>query len=594
MPVPSSKDAAGADALAGKPVPVAAIDVGSNSIRMCVAELLPDGGVRRLETLSQPVRLGLDTFRRGRIGGAALQAACDALAGFRRAMDTYGVAAYRAVATSAVREAANCDAFLDRVAVTTGLRVENVEGIEESRLTYQMVRRLLAGRYGFADDNSMILSLGSGSAEITALEAGRVLFSETRRIGTLRLPEMLDVQSEKRGRGLMAVFLDDVAVSLKRLHPETQLRRLLVISPDLLRVADELAESTAPAAPAAPSAGAESAAANNGGGRGPQHPNLHPHPPGRHQAHVHARARNRRASHGPVTLIPRARFDAFLRELERTDPADRHERFGLGLDEGGTILPAALTVRAFWSAIDAAEAVLLDVSMLDCLLLDFSLRGVTPGEGGAISAGCPVAASDEDFRGQVLGAAVGLGRRYRFDEPHAQHVRGLCRQLFDQLSALHGLGDRERLLLEVSAVLHDIGLFVSPTSHHKHSMYLIRNSELLGLDRDDLNIVSVIARYHRRSGPRTQHAEFSGLPRKTQMTVSKLAALLRMAEALDRSHARSIRRLEARVNGSELLLDAYTPDDLSLERWSLKQKSDVFESLFGLSVRLRARAEAGA
>src|SRR4051794_17263507 len=178
-PMPAAAQPSGAAPPAKPPIPVAVIDVGSNSIRMCVAEIFADGRVNELEYLTQPVRLGVDTFRRGRISGPALQAACSALTGFRKVMQTYGVRRYRAVATSAVREAANCDAFLDRVLVTTGLQLDNVEGIEESRLQYQMVRSLLAGRHGFATDHSMIFSLGSGSAEITVLEAGKVLFSET-------------------------------------------------------------------------------------------------------------------------------------------------------------------------------------------------------------------------------------------------------------------------------------------------------------------------------------------------------------------------------------------------------------------------------
>ena len=552
------------------PEPVAVIDVGSNSIRMCVAEISAEGRVRELVSLTQPVRLGVDTFRRGRIGGEALRAACTALFGFRRVMEDYGVRRYRAVGTSAVREAANCDAFLDRVQVTTGLKLENVEGIEESRLTYQMVRALVGRGHGLPTDHSMILSLGSGSAEITVLEAGRVVFSETRRVGTLRLLEMLDLHSEKATRRLLGVFLADVAASVKRLHPDLHLERFFVISSDLHRVAGHLE----------PSGEAGSAV----GGR---------------------------RSDRTITVIPRKRFDDFRTALFRADPAERAERYGLSLEDGETLLPAVMAVQSFWGVTQAAEAVLLDVSMLDSLLLDFSLRRmrgdwpaetadapaapaapVTPlpaGEPRLVGAAAAGADPEDDFHAQVVSSAIGLGRRYHFDEPHARHVHMLALQLFDQTRGLHGLVAGARLLLEVSAILHDIGLYVGPTSHHKHSMYLIKSSELMGLTRDDLNRIAIVVRYHRRSPPRPQHPEFAGLPREHQILVSKLASLLRIAEALDRSHAQSVRRVGVELDGSDVLLIADAADDLSLERWSLRSKADFFESLYGCNVRLRVR-----
>jgi len=158
--------------------------------------------------------------------------------------------------------------------------------------------------------------------------------------------------------------------------------------------------------------------------------------------------------------------------------------------------------------------------------------------------------------------------------------------LFDEMEAEHGLGARHRLLLEVAALLHEVGGFVSSRAHHKHSYYLIANSEIFGLTRDELLTVAHIARYHRRSCPKPSHTEFVALSRETRMVVSKLAALLRVADALDRGHAQQARNFRCERREQELAVAIPGVADLSLERRAIAAKGDLFEDVYGLKVRL--------
>ena len=142
----------------------------------------------------------------------------------------------------------------------------------------------------------------------------------------------------------------------------------------------------------------------------------------------------------------------------------------------------------------------------------------------------------DEFRKHIIRSALEIGRKYQFDEPHASHVAALSKLLFDALRKEHQLPPRFETLLTVAALLHDIGLFVSNRSHHKHSMYLILNSDLFGLSARDLQLVALVARYHRRALPRTTHEGYTTLDRETRVAVSKLAAILRVADALDSGH----------------------------------------------------------
>jgi exopolyphosphatase/guanosine-5'-triphosphate,3'-diphosphate pyrophosphatase len=193
----------------------------------------------------------------------------------------------------------------------------------------------------------------------------------------------------------------------------------------------------------------------------------------------------------------------------------------------------------------------------------------------------------DDFRQQIVNSAMELGRKYHFDEEHAVHVAMLSSQLFDGTRGDHRLDARHRLLLYVAALLHEIGAFVSNTSLHKHSMYLITNSELFGLSQEDELLVGLIARYHRRASPKPTHQGYNMLSREGRVTVAKLASLLRLAIALNTGRNQRVTKVTCKREGSKLVLLADNLDDVTLEQISLKPASGLFEEVFGLKVELR-------
>jgi len=502
---------------------VAAIDIGSNAIRMVVAQVLPDGHVEVLERTQRAVRLGQDTFVSGRISSRGMSAAIAILSDYQRLLQTYPVGQMRAVATSAVREATNADPFVDRIYTSCGLDVEVIDPSEESRLTVSAVRKALGGAPEIHCDDALIADVGGGSALLTVLHAGDIVASESQRLGSVRLQEVLATAGETPGRAARLIRHQIgglLGVITGSLHLD-KVRAFVAAGGDARFVAHQIGEPT-------------------------ESPELH--------------------------TVKLKAFDRLVSQCARLSVEQIARRYDLPYPDAETLVPALLVFQGLVHATGAERIVVPETSMRDGLLLDLA-RSVTGQQ-------------DEQLTGSILQSARVIGEKYHCDTAHAEHVAVLAERLFDAFRAEHGLGSRYRLLLRVAALLHEVGGFVSGRAHHKHSYYLLANAEIFGLRQEELQIVALVARYHRRSVPKVSHIEYMSMPRENRMVVSKLAAFLRVADALERGHAQQVRQFDLDRQGDDLVLSVRGVTDLALERRALAQKADLFEDVFGMKIRL--------
>ena len=260
-----------------------------------------------------------------------------------------------------------------------------------------------------------------------------------------------------------------------------------------------------------------------------------------------------------LSIVLPADLDKLVRRCERLSAEKLAKRYGLPFTEAETLVPALLVYQHLLHQSPAEQMIVSRVSLRDGLLIDLA-RQVRGEEDRALVEG-------------VVHSAMSIVEKYRVDAAHARNVAEVAVRLFDELQADHGLTARHRLLLRVAALLHEVGSFVSNVAHHKHSYYLIANSEIYGLNRDDIEIVAHIARYHRRSGPKPSHLEYIALPRESRVVVAKLAAVLRVADAIARGRGRPLPRLRFERRGDELLILTPGAADLILERrvWRSKE-----------------------
>jgi exopolyphosphatase/guanosine-5'-triphosphate,3'-diphosphate pyrophosphatase len=272
--------------------------------------------------------------------------------------------------------------------------------------------------------------------------------------------------------------------------------------------------------------------------------------------------------------IPRERFLAFCEEMERFDEEALADRFRLPPVDSETLAPTLLIYRALLTETAAAAIVVSDASLRAGMLLDLSDPG---GQLGA-----------KEFE-QVLASADSLGEKYHFDHDHGHHVAKLATRLFDELRDEHDLSDRDRLLLQVAALLHDVGIYLSLRAHHKHSQYILAASQIFGLSAEETALVSNIARYHRRGLPQRTHVPYVALDRKDRLTVNKLAAILRVANALDAEHEQKVQDLRVIRRARAWVLELTGSGDLTMERLAATARADMFAETFGKPLEIQYR-----
>jgi exopolyphosphatase/guanosine-5'-triphosphate,3'-diphosphate pyrophosphatase len=195
--------------------------------------------------------------------------------------------------------------------------------------------------------------------------------------------------------------------------------------------------------------------------------------------------------------------------------------------------------------------------------------------------------SAADFQAQVLASAEAVGHKYRFDATHGRHVAFLAARLFDEFSNEHGLGERERLLLQVAGLLHDIGIYISLRAHHKHSQYILAASQIFGLSDEETAIISNVARYHRRGLPQRTHSPYAALDRQERLVVNKLSALLRVANALDAEHLQKVRNVHLASRRDTWILEYDATGDATMEEMAANARADMLAETFGRQVVIR-------
>ncbi|MGV3486927.1 MAG: exopolyphosphatase [Planctomycetaceae bacterium] len=523
-PVPSDPISA-SDSMSVRPLAV--IDIGATSIRMTVAEIHRGGEVRTLDTLVQAVDLGREAFTNRRITRATIERSASILRRFKRVLREYGILSpsdIRVVATSAVREAVNRLAFIDRVFIATGLVVEVLDEAEVNRITYMGINPNLEQDPELLKARSVVVEVGGGSTELLVMRDGNMILSDTFRLGSLRLVEMLHsaTSTTSRRRSLMEHQIGRIIDRISETLPVESDTRMIAIGGDIRFAARQIV------------------------------------------GHWDTDS---------LAEIPTAKLIELTNDILRLDEDGIVKEYGSSYIEAETLGPALLTYQKLAQHFELQTILVSNTNLRDGLLHDMALGG----------------SWTSAFRDLIVRSAIALGRKCDFDEDHALHTASLASELFAQLQREHRLPERFEVILHVAAILYQIGLFINLRSSHKHAMYLIRNSELFGLSKHDLLLVGLVARYHRRSSPQPTHEGYASLPREDRVVVSKLAAILRTAIALDEARSGRVRQFRCLREQRRVVIELPGTEDYSMEQLALRQNASLFEEVYGIPVMLRSR-----
>ncbi|MEO8659071.1 MAG: Ppx/GppA phosphatase family protein [Bryobacteraceae bacterium] len=496
----------------------AAVDIGSNSVRMLAAEFDSKGVRSTLAEDRQVTRLGESVFRTGQVSREAMELVCGVLTRFAATYGKLSVTAVRAVATSAIRDASNQAEFLERASQAVGTQVEIISGTEEARLIHLGVQ----DRWPHPKHRILIIDVGGGSAEVIAGEDLKQEEAFSRQLGAVRLTEG---------------FLRSDPPTSQQLHQLAEF-----IEQKLATVIDRIGRKQFDRVIATSASASAAVCAVN---RIP-------------------RARRAEADRLRATT-PQLR--TLYKNIAAADLAQRRKITGIGPRRAEIIVPGVAVFLHVLQSLNLPALYYCAAGLRDGVIADLAARGV----------GQELTRLSRDQRRAV----EDLARRFGVDLKHARRVAHFVHELFGALRPLHHLGLEYERLLEAAALLRDTGHLISDTGHHKHSQYIVANSDLPGFTDLERHLVAMLCRYHRKSMPGPRHTDYQALAPEYRRVVQLLAPLLRLADALDRGREQRVEDVECELTSSGVLVQLISKEDVGLELWAAECTAEAFHQIYG-------------
>jgi exopolyphosphatase / guanosine-5'-triphosphate,3'-diphosphate pyrophosphatase len=513
-------------------VRIAALDLGSNSFHLLVADAHPDGTFEPLVREKEVLRLADMVATSGHIGERSEALAVEVVGRFRSMAESVDAHEIVACATSALREADDSAAVVDHIETATGVRIDVISGKEEARLIFAAVRASVVIDPGPA----LALDLGGGSLELMVGDQGGLAWSTSVKLGVARLTAELvrgdppTAGDQRRLSRRLTSVLAPIADEIDTLGP----RQMIGSSGTLLALVRMAAARRSDSVP---------------------------------QSVNQLRVRRK-----DLVAVQEQIFSLTAAERQRLPGVDARRA---DLLPAGSMLLATIMELSGLEELIGCEWALREGIVLDAI--GHHTQADWSGEPRALR------------RESVLN----LCRRCNWQEDHGRQVARLALELFDGTAGLHGLGHHDREMLELGALLHDIGEHVSVEGHDKHTAYLIQHGRLRGVSPEEVAVLASLGRFHRRGNPKLSFEPYASLSPSRRDRVQKLIALLRIADGLDRSHSGGVDGIEVEVTAADVRLVVHAQGDIDLELWGLRRKRELFERVFGTALELIAAGPSG-
>jgi exopolyphosphatase/guanosine-5'-triphosphate,3'-diphosphate pyrophosphatase len=502
---------------------LAAIDIGSNSIKIVVVEATTSESFAVLAREKESVRLGHDTLGNGQLSPDAIERAADTIGRFRSIAENRGAEKIITVATASVREARNANEFIDEIEKRTNIRIEVLSSIEEARLIGLAVTQNCVNR----GESFVNIDIGGGSTELTVMDEDAPVALYSMKLGAVGLTER-HLQNDPPKQKELKNLRNDIRSALER--PARELKnvkwqRATGTSGTIISIGEALYLQDARLA----------------------------------------------------QLTARIPFDITINKLEKFNErisvlnvGERRNIPGISVQRSEILIAGGQILEGIMHALKINELKTCDYALREGVIIDY-LREIE-------AESLPPMPDVSDPR---LRSVQAVGKRFGYEEMHAHQVARLAELLFDSLSQTYILTRHQRLLLSAAALLHDTGYHIAHESHHKHALYLIKNSELTGFSEVERNIIANIARYHRGALPKDRHTDYMALYEKDKKTVWCLGAILRIADAFDRRYDSRVKTLKCESKGDTVHIQLISEVECEREIEAAIQKREMFELAFG-------------
>jgi len=539
---------------------IAAIDIGSNSIHLAVVRAEPGQHLQIIDREKDMARLASKTLRTGRISEETMDRAVTTLRRFKQLAEGNGVDLVITTATSAVRESDNAREFVEAVRERVGLEVQVLPGVEEARLIALAVSEVTE----FNDRRALIVDIGGGSTEFIVTRGGEPELLLSAKLGAVRLTEQF-ITTEP---------VSDSEYQQLKAHIRAELAR---IGWEIKKFGYDFVIGTSGTILNLVNAVSEAKAAKEG---------------------------TADSAFSPFSqTVSTEQLKKLNRRLLRMNMHERGLVPGLDMERADIIVAGGLLLETILVELDAERVTSCDWSLREGVILNY-LRRRDAGEekmaerelasrGREMDEDRLYSSVGEDRLDVRTGSVLSVAKRYNYEAKHSHHVARIATQIFDDTGDLHELGDEERRLLEYAGLLHDIGYYIAHEDHHRHGLYLIKNSEMPGFISVEIALIANMVRYIRgkmpkkdaEAHPRRKHKDFFALEQSHRLTVQKLTGILRIADALDRSRRQAIRQVRCELVSTGVTFYVECKNECDLELWMADLKADLFRDVFRVSVR---------
>ena len=505
----------------------AVISIGSHSVKMIIAEASDEKDFNVIERTNYPVNLGRESFSTGVISVPLVMEVCSILNKLKTLLSEYKITDYDVIATSAVREAKNKLFIIDKIMITTGLHVRILTNAEERYLTFKSIRKNYFLLEDFATTSSLFLDLGSGSISVSIYSKNKLTFSQNLNMGALRLYEAT-CELEDLSTGYPVLLEEFTSSNIDRIinfGPHKRILRFFIFG-------------------------------NN--------------------AHFLADLCSPEEIYPKLSFVPREKFLDFYEKIKYMSPSEIVEKYHIKEEDADLFLPSLVIVKGFLDLTISSGIYLTEVSLREGLMYSLLEKYYNP------------EAQKADFD-DILSSARHIAKRFKYDKEHAKEVENFALEIFEAVRETHDLGSREKLLLQLACILHDTGKFLSYENHYKYSADIILALDLVGISENDLRIVSACAKYHSHLTPDDNSYLFEKFSEKDKIIAAKLIAIIRIADALDRSHKHKFEKIDIDYSRKGLVITGYSGEDTTLEEWVFKKKAVFFEEVFGVTPELKIK-----
>lgn len=504
----------------------AAIDVGSYELSMKIFEISPKTGIREIDCIRHRIALGFDTYNTGKISVEKMDELCEVLREFDGIMKSYGVDAYKAYGTSAIRETANTMILLDQIKNRTGLTIEVISNSEQRFLDYKAVATKGKAFENYMQGDTAILDIGGGSIQISLFEKDTLVATQNMRLGVMRLRERLESLSPKSNRyeKLIEEMVNDQFALFKKFYlKDREIDHLLLVDDYMSPVLQRKEITVTPG------------------------------------------------------VMERKKYMEFMDVVSAKNRVDLCRYLEVSEEHASLLFYSGVLTKRIMEVLGATQIWAPEVCLCDGIVYEYAQQH-------------RLLKNVHDFEKDIIASTANISKRYMCSRKRNEIMESLALSIFDTMKKIHGLGKRERLLLQIAAQLNDCGKYISQTDVGECSFRIIMATEIIGLSHAEREIVAYVAKYNRDEFEYYEAlGEHTTLSRQAYLVIAKLTAILRVANGLDRSHKQKFKDYKTSLRDNELTITVDTDEDITLEKGLLTARTRFFEEVYSVRTVIRQK-----